>query len=162
MLCQSRVRSTWRLLPCTVLANRPVELVPAYLLPARPLIQSDLTECLSGGFPVLLAGDLNAKHTDWNSRLTSTTGLTLSDYANRNSLIYGPDFPTAVPHLPNATPDALDIVVAKDSVPPVHPTVRSALSSHHLPTLIDTTCRTSFQNPLDHSDFERMDWDSQP
>jgi hypothetical protein len=29
----------------------------------RPLMESDLTECLSGGLPVLIAGDLNANHT---------------------------------------------------------------------------------------------------
>jgi hypothetical protein len=45
-----------------VLANRPVKLVAASLSPTRPLIESDLTECLSGGFPVFLVGDLNAKH----------------------------------------------------------------------------------------------------
>jgi hypothetical protein len=54
-----------------VLATRPIKLASAYLSPTRPLIQSDLTECLSRGIPVLMAGDLNAKHTDWNSRLIS-------------------------------------------------------------------------------------------
>jgi hypothetical protein len=45
-----------------VLATRPVKLVSAYRAPTRPMIDSDLTECLSGGIPVLMAGDLNAKH----------------------------------------------------------------------------------------------------
>jgi hypothetical protein len=31
------------------------------------------------------------------------------------------------------------------------------LSSHHLPVVIETTCRTSFQNLLDSSDFMRID-----
>jgi hypothetical protein len=26
---------------------------------------------IRGGMPVLMAGDLNAKHVDWNSRLTT-------------------------------------------------------------------------------------------
>jgi hypothetical protein len=52
-----------------VMATRPVKLVAAYLSPTRHLIESDLTECPSGGFPVLMVGDLNAKHTDWNSGL---------------------------------------------------------------------------------------------
>jgi hypothetical protein len=62
-----------------VLATRPVKLVAAYLSPIRPLIESDLSECLSGGFPVLLAGDHKAKHTDWNSRLTTDRGTLLRD-----------------------------------------------------------------------------------
>jgi hypothetical protein len=40
------------------------KIVLAYLSHTRPLIESDLTECLSGGLPVLMAGDLNAKQTE--------------------------------------------------------------------------------------------------
>jgi hypothetical protein len=94
-----------------VLANRPLKIVAAYLSPTRPLIESDLNECLSGGLPVLMAGDFNAKHTEWNSRLITTRVVLLRDYANRNAcLIYGPDSPTTVPYQQNANPDVLDIV----------------------------------------------------
>jgi exonuclease III len=34
-----------------VLATRPVKIMSAYLAPTRPLIESDLTECLSGESP---------------------------------------------------------------------------------------------------------------
>jgi exonuclease III len=123
------------------LVTRPVKLVAAYLSPTRPLIESDLSECLSGGFPVLMAGDLNAKHTDWNSRLTTARASLLRDYANRNTcLICGPDSPTTVPYTHDATLDVLDIVVVKDFVLPVYLTVCSALRSDHLPILIDTMC----------------------
>jgi exonuclease III len=82
-----------------VLATRPVKLVSAYLAPTRLLIESDLTECLRGGIPVIMAGDLNAKHKDWNSRLTTARGSLPRDYADRNScLIYGPDSPTTAPY----------------------------------------------------------------
>jgi endonuclease/exonuclease/phosphatase family metal-dependent hydrolase len=130
-----------------VLATKPVKLVAAYFLPTRPVIDSDLTECLSGRFPVLIAGDLNAKHTDWNSGLATVRGSILRDYANRNScLVCGPDSQTTVTYTHSATPDVLDMVVVKDFVPLVHLTACPALSSDHLPVLIDTTCRPSFQN----------------
>jgi hypothetical protein len=130
-----------------LLATRPVKLVSAYLSPIRPLIESGLTECLSGGIPVLIAVDLNAKHSDWNSRLITARGSLLRDYADRNScLIYGPDSPTMAPYMHNATPDVLDTVVAKDFVLPVYLAVCAALSSDHLPIMIDTTCRSSFHN----------------
>jgi hypothetical protein len=123
------------------------------------LIESDLTECLSGGISVLSAGDVNAKHKDWNSRLTTVKGSFLRDYADRNScLIYGPDSPTTAPYTHNATPDVLDIVVVKVFVLPVHLTVCVALSSDHLPILFDTSCRSSFHNLPDRPDFTRMDW----
>jgi exonuclease III len=47
-----------------VLATRRVKIMSAYLAPTRILIESDLTECLSAGIPVLMAGDLNANHKD--------------------------------------------------------------------------------------------------
>jgi hypothetical protein len=54
-----------------------------FALPA--LIEADLSVCLSGGFPILMAGGMNAKHVDWNSRLITTRGRRLRDYANDNS-----------------------------------------------------------------------------
>ena len=34
----------------------------------------------------------------------------------------------------------------------------SALSSDHLPVLIETACRSSFQHPSDYPDFRHTDW----
>jgi hypothetical protein len=100
-----------------VLASRPVKIVAAYLSPTWSLIDSDSTACFSGGLPVLMAGDLNAKHTDWDSKLnTARGGALLRDYTDRNAcLIYGPDSPTTVPYQQNINPDVLDIDV-KDFV----------------------------------------------
>jgi hypothetical protein len=53
------------------MAGKPVKILVAYLSPSRPLIGADLTACFGGGLPVLMAGDLNAKHLDWNSRMTT-------------------------------------------------------------------------------------------
>ena len=58
---------------CVNIGGRPVKLVAVYL----SLVDADLFECISGGTPVLLAGDLNAKHKDWNSRLNSTRAVLL-------------------------------------------------------------------------------------
>ena len=56
---------------CVNIGGRPVQLVEAYLSPLRSPVDADLLECISGRKPVLLAGDLNAKHKDWNSRHNS-------------------------------------------------------------------------------------------
>ena len=101
----------------------------------------------------------NAKHVDWNSRLTTRRGKLLRDYADENScLIFGPDTPTTNPYNPSATPDVLDIAVTKDVPFPVYLTSCSALSSDHLPGLIDTACRSSFHHPPDRPNFRRTDW----
>jgi hypothetical protein len=48
--------------------------------------------------PVLMAGDLNSKHVDWNSRVSTRRGKLLRDYADENScLIFGADSPTTIP-----------------------------------------------------------------
>jgi len=59
-------------------------------------------------------GDLNAKHVDWNSRLTTIRRKLLRDYANEMScLIFGPDTPITNPYNSSATPDFLDIALVK-------------------------------------------------
>jgi hypothetical protein len=69
-----------------------------YLLPFQALLATDLSACIGGGRPVLMAGDLNAKHMEWNSRIVTRRGRDLRDYADKNScLIYGPNTPTTVP-----------------------------------------------------------------
>jgi hypothetical protein len=48
-----------------------VKILAAYLSPSRPQIGVELTACFGGGLPFLMAGDLNAKHVDLNSRITT-------------------------------------------------------------------------------------------
>jgi hypothetical protein len=57
-----------------MLAGRPVKVPAAYLSPSCQLIGADLDTCLGGGLLFLLAGDLNAKHVDWNSWLSTRRG----------------------------------------------------------------------------------------
>jgi hypothetical protein len=57
------------------LTGKPVKILAVYLSPSRPLIGADLNACFCGGLPVLMAGDLNAKHVDWNSRMTTRRGI---------------------------------------------------------------------------------------
>jgi len=131
-----------------ILAGRLVKILAAYFFPFPPLIGVDLTACFGGGLPVLMAGDLNIKHMDWNSQLKL-----IRDYADENScLIFGPDTPTTKPYNSSATSDVLDIVMVKDLPFPVYLTSCSALSLDHLPVLIDIACYSSFQHPPDRSD----------
>ena len=60
--------------------------------------------------------------------------------------------------LASATPDVLDLVITRDLPSAVHVTSYSALSSDHLPVLIHTMCRSSFQHKPDRPDVRRIDW----
>jgi hypothetical protein len=64
-----------------ILASGPLKILAVYISPSRPLVGSDLCACFGGGSPVFMAGDLNVKLVDWNSRLTTSRGKLLSDYA---------------------------------------------------------------------------------
>jgi len=141
------------------LAGKPVKILTAYLSPSRPLIGADLSACFGWGLPVLMAGDLNAKHVDWNSWLSTRRGKLLRDYADENScLIFGPDTPTTNPYNPYATPDVLDIMLTKKLTSSVYLTSCCSLSSDHFRLLIDTKCRSSLKHPPDHPDFRHTDW----
>jgi hypothetical protein len=141
------------------MAGKPVTIVAAYLSPSSPQIGADLTACFGGGLPVLMAGDLNAKHVDWNSRMTTRRGKLLRDYAEGSScLIFEPDTATTNAYNSSVSPDVLDIVLTQNLSLPVYLTSCSALSSDHLPVLIDTACRSSFHHPPDRPDFKRTGW----
>ena len=66
--------------------------------------------------------------------------------------------PNHNPYTPSFTPVILDIAITKKLSIPVYLTSCSALSSGHLPVLIDSSCRLSFQHPPDGPDLRRTDW----
>jgi endonuclease/exonuclease/phosphatase family metal-dependent hydrolase len=68
-----------------MLVSKPVKILAVYLSPSRHLFASDLSAFLGGGLPILMAGDLNAKHRDWNYREIKTRGRFLCDCADENS-----------------------------------------------------------------------------
>jgi hypothetical protein len=142
-----------------MLASGTLKILAVYLSPSRPIVGSGLSACFGEGFPILMTGDVNAKHVDWHSRLATTRCKLLRYYDSGNfCLMYGPDSPTTVPYNSSATPDVLDIVITKDLTFPMYLTACSALSSDHLPVLFDKTCRSSFPNLPARPDYRRTDW----
>jgi hypothetical protein len=107
-----------------VLATRHVKPMLAYLPSTRHLIESNLTESLSGVILFLMASDSNAKLTDLNSTLITATGSLLPHYSDRNScLIHEPDSLTTASYTYNATTNVLHRVLFKDFVLQVHLTL---------------------------------------
>jgi hypothetical protein len=56
------------------MAGKPVKILAACLSPFCSLIEANLCACFDGGLTVLMSGDLNAKHVDWNLRLSTRRG----------------------------------------------------------------------------------------
>jgi hypothetical protein len=70
--------------------KKPVILVSVYNPPGK-IIDRDLDLLLNLGKKVILAGDFNAKHIAWGSRLNNTAGQSLlSHYYNNNYIIAAP------------------------------------------------------------------------
>ena len=106
-----------------------------------------------------MAGDINAKHVDWNCRLSTRRGKLLRAYVDENCcLIYGPDSPNTSPYNPLVTSNFLDIAITNILSIPVYLTSCSALSSDNLPVLTDKTFRLSFHDPPERPDCRRTDW----
>jgi len=111
-----------------MLASKPVKIQAVYL-----------SACLGGCLPVLMPGDLNAKHVVWNSRLITKRTRDLRDYVDKNSCrIYGPNTPISMPFNTSANPVVLDIAITKGLFSPPYLTACSAPSTDHLIILIDS------------------------
>jgi len=87
----------------------------AYISHSCPLIGVNLNACFGGGLPVMMPGDLNAKHLDWKSRVNTRRGKILRYYAEEKScLIFGPDYSTTNPYNHLVTLDVLDIAITNN------------------------------------------------
>ena len=70
-----------------MLASILVLTLAVYLSPSQLLIEPDLSASLGDRLPILMEGDLNAKHMDWNSRLIMTKVRLLYNYTSKNSCL---------------------------------------------------------------------------
>jgi hypothetical protein len=87
-------------------------LAPVYKSPLREWRDADITELLNFRTKTILAGDLNAKHPGWNSKISKPSGLKLLDlFVISNFEISAPQHPTHF--VSDGTGDVLDIVVNK-------------------------------------------------
>ena len=89
-----------------------------YQPPSKELITADLDKITKIKPYFIFGGDMNAKHTDWNSRLISTRGRQLERLASSNNYnVIGPTTPTCYPIQEHCNPDVLDIFLTKTLLP---------------------------------------------
>lgn len=119
--------------------HQPITIASFYHSPNRVLVESDLKALLDLDSAVIVAGDFNSKHQQWNARSTSQNGIRLDTYADKyNFDVIAPMAPTHYPHNTDHTPDVLDIAILKNvtlqfrSIEVVH-----ELNSDHRPVLLN-------------------------
>ena len=113
-------------------SSGPLKLIAAYSPPKIIIPPQEIAALFKDDIPTLLAGDLNAKHTFWNSRVKTTKGRSL--YRISQSLhidVIGPTSPTFYPLDRRKKPDVLDITITKSLPYFIHLDVNSDLGSDH-------------------------------
>jgi endonuclease/exonuclease/phosphatase family metal-dependent hydrolase len=140
------------------LNKEPVILVSVYSPPGK-IFERDLDLLIGLGHKVILAGDFNAKHSMWGSRLNNTAGQTLlSHYYKNNYIISAPAQSTFFPDRLTSRSDILDIailsnVLTKHSIRTLgnlsnsdHRPVLMSFNSHFEPTELKTIFNYSAAN----------------
>lgn len=114
----------------------PMNIYSAYCQPCKDVTENDVKNIFNTNQTTILAGDLNAKHTAWHSRVTNNKGKQLRRIALQNNLSV--DAPTEATHIHESTKttDVLDIIVIKNLTCKYTLTTINDLSSDHQPVLM--------------------------
>jgi hypothetical protein len=111
-------------------------IISCYHLPRILLRENDITEILDTGTSVIAAGDFNAKHQAWGSRVANRNGRILYVLADAiDLLVEAPPEPTYYSPLGHRA-DTLDIALLKNVPLQTRLHVVNALDSDHLPVLM--------------------------
>ncbi|KAL4144098.1 hypothetical protein QTP88_006328 [Uroleucon formosanum] len=119
------------------LNNRYVTIVSAYQPPSRQMQMSDYDKVMNLDNSIIMAGDLNAKHTNWGCRVINPNGTKLLSFiANTPYTNYAPNEPTYFPSDVNRQPDILDILLIKSFPLICTQEALAELDSDHIPVKI--------------------------
>jgi hypothetical protein len=118
---------------CIPIGHTEMLLAFVYKSPLRAWRDADITELVNFRTKSILAGNLNAKHPVWNSKVSNSSGLKLLDlFVNSNFEISGPQHPTYF--VSDGRGDVLGIVIHKD-VRLSDVRVLDIMDSDHLPIM---------------------------
>ncbi|GJQ75230.1 hypothetical protein Trydic_g9830 [Trypoxylus dichotomus] len=105
-----------------------IALYAAYSSPQNDIEQTDIAAVFNSHHPTTLAGDLNSKHSQWNSKTLHRKGKQLKTIADERNL-------TVDTHNTGST-DVLDLVTLKNVTTPYYLESINDLSSDHLPVIM--------------------------
>lgn len=132
----------------------PLIVHSTYSAPSKKISEADMVKIFDTRTPTLLAGDLNAKHQAWNSRVTNSKGKALKQIGEHlRTIIDAPSEPTHI-HVPTQTTDVLDLVILKNINVHYSLNVIDELSSDHLPIEISL----DHEAETKHRTVQKTDW----
>lgn len=141
-----------------------VQISSVYKSPKAPLSISDLNLLTNQDVQFIVAGDLNAKHPSWNSRVTNTAGAALHKHmeSSNSYTITAPDSPTHHSYNPLHQPEVLDIALINIKNRDYIITNHNELSSDHNPVVLsisDSPIKTSPPIPRKRVNWKRFEED---
>ena len=147
------------------LHTRPnfTRIISSYI-PPRPdytyrQLTTDLDALTNSHLPTIIAGDLNAKHASWHSRLNNPRGNMLYKYASRKGMhVSGPLNPTIF-HSPTGNQDIIDIALFHNCTHQANLHAVPALNSDHDPVIMDisTSILISPRPPRKRTDWKQYE-----
>lgn len=139
--------------------NKPYIYVAAYNAP-QSFIEEDFLKIFKHKCPIIVAGDLNSKHTSWFSQMNNANGKKLYALANKNNfVIQGPTTPTYVHHSGKTRPDILDIALVQNVPHTIEYTVHEELDSDHFPVVMKIHSTLQEVKKEDRRNFKKANWD---
>lgn len=133
-------------------------LIFTYIPPQIPFPKNDLVKLFGKDRSLMIIGDLNCRHTDWNNSTNNTNGNKLRDLCDSHNIAI--NFPDGFTRFDNIhPPSTLDIILSKNTNFFLDVVVDVALDSDHYP--ITTTIPTSKTTPRTNIiQYNKINWNS--
>lgn len=141
------------------IGGKKTVLAALYSVPPSKIENSDLNKLVNIAPRFIAAGDLNSKHTHWNSRYCNRTGRLLLDHSsNKPYIICAPYQPTYYPYDIRNNPDVLDIAIIKNFSNNFELKVHDVMDSDHLPVTLELKTDVEPAEPRVTNDYRKADW----
>lgn len=140
-------------------ATGPLTIVAVYRQPSYQLDEADIPALAQIRGKLIIGGDLNAKHADWNARQTTRAGIQLQRLARDHQFnVWGPEEPTHFPKNGDR-PDVLDIALTKRITGFVTTTSINRMSSDHNPVIVEVDVGEWTAIPHHQQSYKRTNWE---
>jgi len=117
--------------------QQDVHIIAAYRPPNKPFPTDILKQILFLKNPIIISGELNAKHKTWGCNVTTLQGKKLLQIATEKACaINALTAPTFYPAHINVKPDILDLTLTKNIKLPIIQRPQPELNSDHSPVII--------------------------
>lgn len=142
-----------------VIGGRKTAVAALYSRPQVNLQREDLDKLDKLGPRFIAAGDLNARHTHWNSNYCNKKGRDLLQHSNNKHYIVCATLePTYYPFCKRYRPDVLDVALFKNIDTNFNLSVEIFLDSDHQPVTIELGSDVSMAEPRPIKNYSKADW----